>query len=38
MIVKNKTKLVLLSIAAITLLLIGNVFQAYAAQVNNQLW
>ncbi|NJD03007.1 MAG: hypothetical protein FIA99_10535, partial [Ruminiclostridium sp.] len=31
MIVKNKTKLVLLSIAAITLLLMGNVFQVYAA-------
>ena len=31
MIEKNKTKLVLLSIAAITLLLMGNVFQVYAA-------
>ncbi|SNQ61742.1 hypothetical protein [Candidatus Methanoperedens nitratireducens] len=31
MIVKNKTKLVLLSIATITLLLMGNVFQVYAA-------
>lgn len=31
MVLRNKTKLVLLSIAAITSLLMGNVFQVYAA-------